>query len=212
MIVQNQVLCPSRSLGIRKRLCCSALLDCGVKLNTIEPEIKKDKGKIYLTGEYQSTLRDSQYRMGDIDSVIDGLCFPYQEHLNRNVSDKWTMVADIPPGIEVETNFVDPMTNLPIEDPITLTSVPPDAAVDGLCSNCIVAHFFILSVDLENKENPSTRRSRTVVATPPPKVKTQKYTTNRRSSAKRNRSSAGGNGGSQVSEDDSLNEVMDDQE
>ena len=56
VIVQNQVLCPMRCLGIRKRLCCSALLDCGVKLNTTEPQIDRAKGKIYLTGEYQSTL------------------------------------------------------------------------------------------------------------------------------------------------------------
>lgn len=71
--------------------------------------------------------------MGDIDAVDDGLLFSYQDHLNRNVSSKWTMVADIPPDIEVENSFVDPITNLPIEDPITIASVPADTSVDGLC-------------------------------------------------------------------------------
>ena len=212
VIVQNQVLCPMRSLGIRKRLCCSALLDCGVKLNTIEPHIDRAKGKIYLTGEYQSTLKKTEFRMGDIDAVDDGLLFPYQEHLNRNVSSKWTMVADIPPDIEVENNFVDPRTNLPIEDPITIASVPADASVDGLCSSCLVAHFFIISVNVENPEPPQVRRERKIFSSPPPQFPTSNYTSN--NGYKRGRTSSNGghvsnNGNGGQNESDSLNEVLD---
>jgi len=204
VIVQNQVLCPRRDLGIRKRLCCSALLDCGVKLNSIEPHIDRAKNKIYLTGEYQSTLQKSAFRMGDLDEVGDGLVFPYQEHLNRKVSHKWTMVGDIPPGIEVENSFVDPISNLSIDDPITIASVPADAAVDGLCSYCLVAHFFVLSVEIENTEPKQVRRSRVIFTTPPPNVggrsnaNTNSDDSNR---AKRGRS---------TDDPDSLNEVMDD--
>eukprot|EP00560_Eucampia_antarctica_P006329 CAMPEP_0197823344 /NCGR_PEP_ID=MMETSP1437-20131217/685_1 /TAXON_ID=49252 ORGANISM="Eucampia antarctica, Strain CCMP1452" /NCGR_SAMPLE_ID=MMETSP1437 /ASSEMBLY_ACC=CAM_ASM_001096 /LENGTH=369 /DNA_ID=CAMNT_0043422465 /DNA_START=48 /DNA_END=1154 /DNA_ORIENTATION=+ len=170
VIVQNQVLCPRRRLGIRQRLCCSALLDSGVKINSIEPSIDRANGKIYLTGEYQSTLKKGAYRMGDLSDVVDGLVFPYQEHLNRNVQSKWTMVGNIPPGIEVENSFVDPTTNKGIEDPITIASVPPDAVSDGLCITCYVAQFFILSVELEKDEPQQVRRSRKIFTSPPPNV------------------------------------------
>ena len=69
------------------------------------------------------------------------------------------MSGKIPNGIEGENTFVDPETNLPVDDPIYPTKVLPDVA-DGTATEAHIVHFYALVVQKETNGNGMASRCR----------------------------------------------------
>lgn len=160
--VEHGVFDPRNNFGTRSRVNFVAVLDSGVKLDSIEVFIDRSNNKVYLSGEYISTLRIAKMRMGDLyfASNCQQMESSYQTFLNsKSYQQTFKMCGKIPNGVEVENTFVDPETNLPVDDPLYPTKVVPDRT-DGTATEAHIVHFYALVVQKETNGNGMAPRSR----------------------------------------------------
>lgn len=153
--LEHGVYDPRNNFGTRSRVNFVAVLDSGVKLDSMEVFIDRSSNKVYLTGEYISTLRIAKLRLGGLAFATNYQQMEscYQSFLNSKAyQHTFKMSGKIPKGIEVENSFVDPETNLPVDNPIYPTKVLPDIA-DGTATEGHVVHFYALVVQKETNSN-----------------------------------------------------------
>jgi len=160
--LEHGVFDPRKNYGTRSRVNFVAVLDSGVKLDSIEVFIDRNNNKVFLTGEYISSLRFAKLRMGDLAFAnnCQQMEACYQTFLNsKSYQQTFKMSGKIPKSIEVENSFVDPETNLPVDDPIYPIKVLPDT-VDGTATEAHIVHFYALVVQKESNGNGVPNRSR----------------------------------------------------
>ena len=160
--LEHGVFDPRNNFGTRSRVNFVAVLDSGVKLDSVEVFIDRNSNTVFLTGEYISTLRIARLRMGDLtfSQNCQQIEACYQTFLNsKSYQQTFKMSGKIPKSIEVENAFVDPETDLPVDDPIYPVKVLPDV-LDGTATEAHVVHFYALVVQKESNGNGHTTRSR----------------------------------------------------
>lgn len=169
IIIEKNVPDPRGCRGVRDRLCCRAILPSGLKYNSIEVSIDREKNKVLLTADYIESLKISEYSMCQVKNFDRrrGLETTYQAYLNQKFDGKYKMYGDLPRDVEVENVFVDPNTNLPVTDPVMIGQCDPQAGIDDDGCPAMIAHFFILSVANDSNGTSSVRhRSRTIFQSP----------------------------------------------
>ena len=160
--LEHGVFDPRNNFGTRSRVNFVAVLDSGVKLDSVEVFIDRNSNTVFLTGEYISTLRIARLRMGDLtfSQNCQQIEACYQTFLNsKSYKQTFKMSGKIPKSVEVENAFVDPETNLPVDDPIYPVKVLPDV-LDGTATEAHVVHFYALVVQKESNGNGHSTRSR----------------------------------------------------
>ena len=79
VILQTDLPDPRGCRGVRHRLCCRAVLPSGIKYNTIEVNIDREKKKIVLTAELIESLKYSDTSMCQIEQFgTNSLTTTYQ--------------------------------------------------------------------------------------------------------------------------------------
>ena len=160
VIVQKDLPDPRGCRGVRHRLCCRAILPTGIKLNTIEISIDREKRKVVLVADLIEALRFSESSMCQVVNFdTNSLTTTYQAFLNDNWNPKIKMTGDIPPDEEYENQFVHPGNNLAVTDPIMIGRCDPLEGIDLADGQpALVAHFFVLSVAKDPNGSSKTRR------------------------------------------------------
>ena len=161
VFVEHGVRDPRNNYGTRSRLTFCAILDSGVKLDTVEVFLDRNSHKVVLTGEYISNLMFAKVRMGDMMFASNHYQMEsnYQTFLNTKFEKKFKIVGKIPKNIEVENGFVNPESNLPASDPI-FPVIVPNVALDGTALEAHVVHFYAPVVQKESNGNSIAPRTR----------------------------------------------------
>ena len=100
-------------------------------------------------------------------AIRDALQTHYQDYLNKHFKKSFRMVGHLPKNMELENHFVDPRTNLPIEDPLFVGQVDPLDDEQFVSTPGFVCHFFILSVSKTSVNTPRPRRTRRIFVRQP---------------------------------------------
>ena len=115
------------------------------------------------------------YQLAEDVTIRNNLQTHYQDYLNKHFRKSFRMVGYLPKNMELENHFVNPSTNLPIDDPIFFGQVDPLEEEQMVATPGYVCHFFILSVLKVSANTPRPRRTRTIFVRQPQAQVQQRY-------------------------------------